>query len=98
MSAHADVRPLTGIRVLALEQMQSLPYGTQMLSRLGADVVKVEHPQQGETGRASLPAITDPSGRSVGATFLRNNLGKRSVGIDLKDPRGRDLVLRLAPR
>jgi crotonobetainyl-CoA:carnitine CoA-transferase CaiB-like acyl-CoA transferase len=85
------------VRVLALEQMQSLPFATQLLARLGADVVKVE-PPSGELGRSSQPAMTDPEGRSVGATFLRNNLGKRSLVVDLKDPRGRDLLLRLAPR
>jgi crotonobetainyl-CoA:carnitine CoA-transferase CaiB-like acyl-CoA transferase len=90
--------PLEGVRVLAIEQMQALPYGTQLLSRLGADVVKIEHPQAGESGRASLPSMADPYGRPVGATFLRNNLGKRSVGVDLKDPQGLDLVLRLASR
>ncbi len=42
--------------------------------------------------------MTDPQGRHVGATFLRNNLNKRSVGLDLKAPEGRDLFLRLAPR
>src|ERR1700730_1030938 len=91
-------RPLDGVRILALEQMQSLPYATQMLARLGADVVKVEPTQGGESGRGSLPAMTDPDGRPVGATFLRNNLGKRSVCVNLKHPRGRDLVLRLASR
>ena len=45
-----------------------------------------------------MPAMTDPEGRGVGATFMRNNLSKRSVVIDLKQPAGRDLVLRLAPR
>ncbi len=90
-------RPLDGIRVLALEQMQALPYATQLLARLGADVVKVE-PPSGDSGRGSLPAMTDPEGRRVGATFLRNNLGKRSVCVDLKNPRGRELVLELAPR
>jgi formyl-CoA transferase len=89
-------KPLDGIRVLAAEQMQALPYATQMLARLGADVVKVEHPVHGESGRASTPAMTDPHGRSVGATYLRNNLGKRSLGLDLKAPEGRDLFLDLA--
>jgi crotonobetainyl-CoA:carnitine CoA-transferase CaiB-like acyl-CoA transferase len=90
-------KPLDGVRVLALEQMQALPYATQLLSRLGADVVKVEHPRGGDLGRGSLPAMTDPEGRQVGATFLRNNLNKRSACIDLKTDEGRDLVLRLAP-
>src|ERR671918_822596 len=91
-------KPLDGVRVLAAEQMQALPFGTQLLARLGAEVVKVEHPIQGDSGRGALPAITDADGRRAGATFLRNNLGKRSVGIDLKSPRGRELVLELAPQ
>ncbi len=90
-------KPLTGLRVLALEQMQALPYATQLLGRFGAEVVKVEAPGTGDLGRTAVPAMDDPSGRPVGATFLRNNLSKRSVVIDLKKPAGRDLVLRLAP-
>ncbi len=97
-AAAGNGKPLDGIRVLAIEQMQALPYATQLLARLGADVVKVEHPNGGDLGRGSLPAIEDPQGRRVGATFLRNNLDKRSICIDLKHPAGRDLVLRLAPR
>jgi crotonobetainyl-CoA:carnitine CoA-transferase CaiB-like acyl-CoA transferase len=91
-------KPLDGVRVLAAEQMQALPYATQLLARLGADVVKVEHPVHGESGRGSSPGMVDPEGRTVGATYLRNNLDKRSVGIDLKTPEGRDLFLALVPR
>lgn len=91
-------KPLDGVRILALEQMQALPYATQLLARLGATVIKVEHPKGGDLGRGSLPAIQDPDGRPVGATFLRNNLSKRSICVDLKHPAGRDLILRLAPR
>jgi formyl-CoA transferase len=90
-------KPLDGVRILAVEQMQALPYGTQLLARLGADVVKVEQPGPGESGRGSLPAMTDPNGQRAGATFLRNNLDKRSITVDLKHPKGRDLVLALAP-
>jgi formyl-CoA transferase len=90
----APAAPLAGVRVLAVEQMIAAPWATQMLARLGADVIKVEHPQRGESGRAATPYITDPEGRRVGATFLRNNLDKRSVGIDLA--RGADLVAALA--
>ncbi|TML87074.1 MAG: CoA transferase [Actinobacteria bacterium] len=77
--------------------MQALPFATQLLARLGAEVVKIE-PPAGESGRGSQPSMRDPSGRDVGATFLRNNLNKRSVAIDLKAPEGRDLFLRLVPR
>lgn len=91
-------KPLDGVRVLAAEQMQALPYATQLLAHLGADVVKVEHPTQGESGRGAQPSLIDVDGREVGATYLRNNFSKRSVGIDLKRPEGRDLFLRLIPR
>ncbi len=93
-----DTMPLAGIRVLAMEQMAALPFATQLLARLGAEVVKVEHPTTGDSGRGSVPAIVDPQGRSVGATFLRNNLNKRSLTIDLKQPAGVALLLELAPR
>ncbi len=96
--ARANGKPLDGVRVLSLEQMQALPFATQLLGRLGAEVVKVESPKGGDLGRGSLPAMEDPDGRRVGATFLRNNLSKRSISVDLKTPEGRDLVLRLASR
>ena len=73
-------KPLDNVRVLALEQMAAMPFATQVLARLGADVVKVEHPVNGESGRGSSPSMQDPEGRVVGATFLRSNLGKRSIG------------------
>ncbi len=92
------VKPLAGVRILALEQMQALPYATQLLARLGAEVVKIESPGTGDLGRSSLPAMKDPEGRLVGATFLRNNLSKQSIAIDLKSEQGRELVLQLAPK
>ncbi len=91
-------KPLDGVRILAAEQMQALPYATQLMAHLGAEVVKVEHPERGDTGRASNPALVDEQGQRVGATFLRNNLSKQSVGLDLKSQAGRDLFRRLVPR
>lgn len=90
-------KPLEGVRVLAVEQMQALPFGTMLLARLGADVVKVEHPREGESGRGAVPFMTDLDGRKAGATYVRNALDKRSVGIDLKHPEGKALVKALAP-
>jgi formyl-CoA transferase len=91
-------KPLDGVRILALEQMQALPYATQLLARLGADVVKVESVKGGDLGRGSQPGITDPDGRFVGATYLRNNLDKKSICVDLKAPEGKQLILDLAPK
>ena len=90
--------PLEGIRILAVEQMQALPFATQLLARLGADVVKVEHPVRGDLGRGSLPAVTDDTGATVGATYLRNNLAKRSIGLDLSNTEARQVFLDLVPR
>jgi crotonobetainyl-CoA:carnitine CoA-transferase CaiB-like acyl-CoA transferase len=90
-------KPLEGVCVLAVEQMQALPYATQLLAHLGADVVKIEPPGHGDSGRASRPALLDGDGRTVGATYLRNNLGKRSIAIDLKSDDGRALFERLVP-
>jgi formyl-CoA transferase len=90
-------KPLDGVSVLAVEQMQALPYATQLLAHLGAAVVKVEPPGRGDSGRLAQPALTDKDGRQVGATYLRNNLGKRSIAIDLKHAEGRALFERLVP-
>jgi len=90
-------KPLGGVRVLSAEQMQALPYATQLLAQLGAEVVKVEPPGRGETGRASNPFLVDEDGRKVGATYLRNNLAKQSIAIDLKHEAGRALFQRLVP-
>jgi len=88
-------RPLAGVRILSLEQMQALPYATQLMARLGADVVKVEQAGRGDAGRASSPAVTRENGEQIGATFLRNNMNKRSIAVDLHSAVGRDVVLDL---
>ena len=75
-------RPLDGVRIVSLEQMQALPFATQLCARLGADVIKVEQVGRGDAGRAAAPAVTRENGERIGATFLRNNLDKRSVAIE----------------
>jgi crotonobetainyl-CoA:carnitine CoA-transferase CaiB-like acyl-CoA transferase len=96
--ARAFGRPLDGVRVIALEQMQALPFATQLMARLGAEVIKVEQAGRGDAGRSATPSLTRENGDKVGATFLRNNLGKESVAIDLQSDRGRQLVLDLSTK
>ncbi len=82
--------PLHGIRVLDLSRLLPGPFATLILRELGADVLKVEDLQEGDYLRA-LP----PTREGLGGAFYALNRGKRSIGIDLKKPTGRDLLLRL---
>src|SRR5260370_2252405 len=77
-------KPLEGVRGLAAEQMQALPFGTQLMTRLGAEVVKIEHPVHGESRRGALPAMADPQGRRVGPTFLPTHPTKPPLALHLK--------------
>jgi crotonobetainyl-CoA:carnitine CoA-transferase CaiB-like acyl-CoA transferase len=83
-------RPLEGIHVLDLSIWQHGTYATAMLADLGADVIKVEEPESGDPGRYFWMS---PEGLS--AYFEAHNRGKRSLAIDLRDQRGRDVFLRL---
>jgi crotonobetainyl-CoA:carnitine CoA-transferase CaiB-like acyl-CoA transferase len=81
--------PLDGVRVVDVTSSLAGPYCTEILAALGADVVKVEHPEHGDEARAWGPPFWE--GSSV--MFYAANLSKRSLALDLK--RGRDVLLRL---
>ena len=85
-------QPLAGMRVLDVTTSIAGPYCAQILSALGADVVKVERPDTGDDGRAWGP----PFWNGESTMFLSANAGKRSLALSLRDPRGRDALLRLA--
>ena len=92
MIASADVIALSrenclaGLKILDLTQFEAGPSCTEALAWLGADVVKVENPGSGDPGRSDADALY----------FLQYNSNKRSAAINLKDPRGLELVKRLA--
>ena len=91
-------RALEGIRVLDLTRILAGPTCTQVLGDLGADVLKIERPGEGDdTRKWGPPYVTGRDGRpsSESAYYLAANRNKRSVAIDLARPEGRRLVLEL---
>ncbi|QFU92130.1 CaiB/BaiF CoA-transferase family protein [Amycolatopsis sp. YIM 10] len=86
--------PLDGITVLDFSRVLAAPLATQILAELGATVVKVERPGTGDETRGFEPRL--PHGES--GYFFAFNRGKRSVTLDLKDPRGQAVARRLAAR
>lgn len=87
--------PLAGIRVLDLSRVLAGPWCTQMLGDLGAEVIKVEQPGQGDDTRRWGPPFLDDGSRDS-AYYLCANRNKRSIAIDMAKPEGAALIRRLA--
>src|SRR5215470_4035488 len=85
--------PLFGLRVLEVGNFMAGPFCTLQLADLGADVVKVENPDGGDQVRATAPFLEGES-----SSFVRLNRNKRSLALDLKSPRGKEIFRRLAQR
>ena len=81
--------PLDGIRVLDLTNVLAGPYCSYQLVLFGAEVVKVELPGDGDLARRLGPS-PELNQRGLGASFLAQNAGKKSVELNLKDPADRD--------
>jgi formyl-CoA transferase len=86
--------PLSGIEILDLTRVLSGPFGVQQLIDLGASAIKIEHPSGGDDTRRFGP----PFVHGESTYFMSINRGKKSVAIDLKHPRGRELVLAMIQR
>ena len=87
-----DDRPLTGCRILDLSRVLAGPLATQILGDLGADVIKVERPGDGDDTRHWGPPFVGADA----AYYLSLNRSKRSVAVDLKTPDGVEAIRRLA--
>jgi CoA:oxalate CoA-transferase len=86
-------RPLEGVLVIDLGQIYNAPYATLLMALAGADVVKIEPPEIGELQRRRKAY-----GVASAIPFYLLNSNKRSVTLNLKDPRGRDLLFELIDR
>ncbi len=91
--------PISGIKVLDLSRILAGPWSTQLLSDLGADVVKVERPEGGDDTRGWGPpflAGEKDSAPGESAYFLSANRGKQSITVDISTPEGQALLRDLA--
>ena len=82
--------PLTGIRVIEVANYMAGPFCAMQLADLGADVIKVENPDGGDTARDSAPFLDGES-----SPFIRLNRNKRSLAMNLKAPEGKELFRQL---
>ena len=89
-------KPLDGFRILDLTRLLPGPALSMHLADLGADVIKVEDTGEGDYMRSFPPLARNADGAEVNPSFENINRGKRSICLDLKQPAGRDLLLRLA--
>ena len=87
-------KALEGVRVLDFTQYLSGPHCTAVLSELGAEVLKVERPGQGEPERAAMPLTP----RRESYQFFSYNRGKKSITLNLKSPKGLEIARKLAAK
>ena len=91
--------PLKGVRVLDLSRVFAGPWATQQLADLGAEVIKVERPGRGDDSRGlGPPFLPDQNGKDTAesAFYLSANRNKKSIALDLSQPRGQEIIRRFA--
>ena len=86
---------LDGVRVLDLTNVLAGPFATLHLALLGAEVIKVENPKDGDLAR-KLGVCTELNGQLMGTSFLAQNANKKSLTLNTKSPEGKALFQRLA--
>ena len=86
---------MQGIRILEVAEHTFVPAASAILADWGADVIKVEHPERGDAMRGLASTGTMTLGGDVHVLNEHSNRGKRSIGIDLTRPEGRNVLYRL---
>ncbi|TNE63870.1 MAG: CoA transferase [Alphaproteobacteria bacterium] len=87
--------PLSGIRVLDLSRILAGPWATQCLADLGADVIKIEKPGEGDDTRTWGPPFFEAGENRLSAYYMCANRGKRSVTVDMTKAEGQAIIRRL---
>ena len=82
--------PLAGIRVIDYSHFLAGPFVSRCLAALGAEVIKVERPKEGDAGRTHAYLVDGQSGY-----YLQQNMGKQGLCVNIKDPRGLELIRKL---
>ncbi len=90
-------RPLSGIRVIGLEQYMSGPYCTMLLADAGAEVIKIERPGSGDPRRA-IPPFVEKNGVKKAGGYLSYNRNKKSLALNLRSKEGQEVVRQLVAR
>ncbi|MBO6771062.1 MULTISPECIES: CaiB/BaiF CoA-transferase family protein [unclassified Thalassospira] len=90
-------KSLSGITVLDLTNVLAGPFCCHQLAHLGADVIKVEAPGRGDLAR-QLGADMALNEKLMGVSFMAQNAGKKSITLNLKDPRGKEILKKLVER
>ena len=90
--------PLNGLKVIELGDFISVGYAGKLLADLGADVIKVEHPESGDTIRRHGPFPGDIPDREKSGLHLFLNTNKRSITLNTSEREGREILLKLIPR
>lgn len=90
----SGAKSLSGITVLDLTNVLAGPFCCHQLAHLGADVIKVEAPGRGDLAR-QLGADMNLNDKLMGVSFMAQNAGKRSLTLNLKDPRGKEILKQL---
>jgi len=99
MRMQADPTPvLDGVTVLEVAQWTFAPAAAAVLADFGASVIKIENPVTGDAQRGLASAGIVPSFGGVNMVMAQTNRGKRSMGLNLRDPRGHELLMELVDR
>src|SRR5580698_10591082 len=89
------MQPLAGLTILDLSRVLACPFASMVLAELGATVIKVEQPGEGDETRSFEPFV-EKNGASESAYYMAFNRSKQSITVNLRAPEGQQIIRDLA--